>query len=388
MNLFVIDPTILFFALSFLSALSRLYKRQVIHKEIILPSILFLLISTLMITGLIFNVGNDYAYDKTVSFIIITGWSFFGAFFLTDSKDVKCSLKRYISTFLVLGLIMTTASFFNDQSSNFTAVFGSNYLALGKMAAITGLILFTYLVSRKIKLSKFILILILFILTVYVLLISGGRMPVISFLICLIVIIVSGLNITGMTLTSMTLTSIKIKKKSILFGMIGLVSLPFIINMLASTGNLFFQRFMLIFNGGGDSANSRYNHIQTAFRAFSDTNTLGLGSGGYMTYINSTDSRAYPHNILLESMAELGLLGLMLTLSLIVIAIFRYFKYHRVKNFYSITLFVLFLYSLLNAMTSGDFNDNRVLFFFIALLSMSRVLIKSEESNVLLMLKK
>lgn len=362
-----IDATLLFFGLSVLSALGRLYKNRNLHRSMMKPAFVYTFISTLMLISLFFADGNSYAFSKTMSFIVITGWSFFGVFLLVDKTNPKQSIQRFIGSFLFVGILMVFGTFFTEQQSlKFTSSFGSNYLALGKMAAIVGIILFSYLLLLANKRKAKVVAVSVFLVSVYTLLTSGGRMPVISFVICILLLLSLGIKFNGFEFKD-----IKIKKKTLVFSFSGLLFVPILINFMENNGNVFLSRLLSLFDDG----NSRSEHYNHAWNAFTESNLLGVGSGGYLPFTNSFGERAYPHNIILEFMAELGLIGLISFMLLLAIALVRYFKYfYNRHNFYSITILLLFIYSLLNAFTSGDFNDNRMLFFFIALLSMSQLL--------------
>lgn len=372
-----VDLTLVFFALSVLCAVSRIYKNPVVYKELFKPMYAYGIICLLMIASLIYSGGNAYAFDKTISFVVITGWSFVGVFLLTNRENPYISLKRYIGAFFVVGLVMIGNSLLVDDNTKFSTAFGSNYLALGKMAAITSLLTISYVFFLKPKRIKKIAALVLFAVSTYTLINTGGRMPVLSFVVCLIALLALGIRITGFDFQN-----IKMKKRTIVYSFVGFLSIPLLIKFLSSKGNLFLSRFLLLFNGGGDSALGRAEHYNTSFSALLDSYMLGVGSGGYLAYTGSLSTRAYPHNVLLETVAELGVIGLVSLLSLLLIGLLRYFKHFFYRdNFYSVVLLLMFIYSMLNALTSGDLNDNRLVFFFIALLCLSKVFKKHDEQS-------
>ncbi|MCK4358653.1 MAG: O-antigen ligase family protein [Candidatus Cloacimonetes bacterium] len=95
---------------------------------------------------------------------------------------------------------------------------------------------------------------------------------------------------------------------------------------------------------------------------------FGVGLGGFSYIITNRDIRAYPHNIFVEIILELGIIGLVL---FILPFLFLLNDFILTKNkineseygqiIFWIMLTVLFL---LNAQVSGDINDNRLLWFF------------------------
>lgn len=87
------------------------------------------------------------------------------------------------------------------------------------------------------------------------------------------------------------------------------------------------------------------------------------------------DVRLYPHNIILELAAENGFVGVFAFLAMIGLAFGKALPRLRfeegtakIANKYVTTAC---FFALLNAMVTGDLNDNRMLFAMIALLSVS-----------------
>ena len=90
------------------------------------------------------------------------------------------------------------------------------------------------------------------------------------------------------------------------------------------------------------------------------------------------DVRLYPHNLVLELGAENGLIGVLIFGALIIVTFaigLTFLK--REKGLARVVvryLLVVCCFSLLNAMVSGDINDNRILFTFVGLIGvMSRI---------------
>ena len=95
---------------------------------------------------------------------------------------------------------------------------------------------------------------------------------------------------------------------------------------------------------------------------------FGVGLGGFSYIITNRDIISYPHNIFVEIILELGLLGLILFILpfLFLLNDFILTKNKINENEYSQITFwiILTVLFLLNAQVSGDINDNRLLWFF------------------------
>ncbi|RNB87370.1 O-antigen ligase domain-containing protein [Brevibacillus fluminis] len=94
---------------------------------------------------------------------------------------------------------------------------------------------------------------------------------------------------------------------------------------------------------------------------------LGIGWGGFVEHINLWfgATKQYPHNIFLETLLEGGWL---VGLCLIIIPLLALFRiYRRATSMEARVLFALLFFFLTNAMVSGDINDNKEFFAFMAL---------------------
>jgi O-antigen ligase len=111
--------------------------------------------------------------------------------------------------------------------------------------------------------------------------------------------------------------------------------------------------------GAGVSSNGRSELWSQALSTFQAHQVMGIGTGGFAS-LNPTEM--YPHNLLLEVSAELGLLGLALLLGLLisggvvlVATCRRAVSRDRVRAALVLSLFVA---ALVNAMFSGDVSTN------------------------------
>jgi O-antigen ligase len=69
------------------------------------------------------------------------------------------------------------------------------------------------------------------------------------------------------------------------------------------------RRIVNGFTSVDDSGLSRFEHWDTAIRAFEDAPLVGGGIGSYAVFSRGTDMRWFPHSIVLETLAELGAFG-------------------------------------------------------------------------------
>ena len=115
---------------------------------------------------------------------------------------------------------------------------------------------------------------------------------------------------------------------------------------------------------------------------------FGVGIGNWQDYCNKTKpysllKHQYPHNLVLEVFAELGLIGgillLLLLLKSLYLTYFRMITTSNANEIYSL-LFYLQIFLFINSCFSGNLNDARLLFVVIAISLTKEPLIK--ENNV------
>src|SRR5262249_51348094 len=103
----------------------------------------------------------------------------------------------------------------------------------------------------------------------------------------------------------------------------------------------------------------------------------GLGIGGFAQWFYGVEQRGYPHNILLETGAELGLPGLVL-IAYLFWSPLRMFLASLHKpivrvvqevELIRITVFGFISFIWITTLSSGNLNDNRIVFTALALLT-------------------
>ena len=117
---------------------------------------------------------------------------------------------------------------------------------------------------------------------------------------------------------------------------------------------------------------------------------LGVGLGNWQVYANKIKpthllKHQYPHNLILEIFAELGIIsGILFLILLLKILFYNYKKMYLNKNnehsFYPL-LFYLQFYLIINSFFSGSLNDSRLLFVVMAMSLIEIPLILKAKKN-------
>lgn len=176
------------------------------------------------------------------------------------------------------------------------------------------------------------------------------------------------LVLTFLTFEFVRLPKIRFKKKLLYIGLISFLFSSILVFSLRSKILPLLQtsivRFRVLFKGGGKSTTERLDAMSFAItEAFSDFTTFAFGNGigSFGLLYMGNDGRAYPHNIFLEILFEVGLIGLILLLSIFLVVFYSGIKGNKL-------LFVLFFYCFINAMKSSSFTDLWVLFSIMGLI--------------------
>jgi O-antigen ligase len=127
-----------------------------------------------------------------------------------------------------------------------------------------------------------------------------------------------------------------------------------------------------------DASGEGYYRLQLfskAFAAWLEHPVLGHGIGSFSNIWANVDERLFPHNLILELLCELGLVGLLLFMAIPCAAYFVARGQFRSADVRLKALVIaLAAYAFTNTMTSGDIPDNRVIFMTIGLLCFRRTL--------------
>jgi len=360
-----IDITLLFLGLSVLVFLYQLIRNSfnlLVPRSFIWSAILFLLLGAIFIAGLLHTQSTHYGLDKTMRFIFLTGWAFFGAVFLVTDF---LSLKHFswavvaISTAMAIDALLS----YSIGQVAFVTAFGSNYIALARATGLGLLTIVALLLPAEQNIGVRFGLWFIATLNLFAVLASGARGPFMALVISLTLLFL--LSIHGFP---------RLKVDRFVFKL-GFVAL-FAAIILAVAGQELFPtlalRYQILLTEVGDSAATRLSFYQVVFDQWAKSPLWGVGTGQFSASVTGEDIRLYPHNIFLELAAETGLFGVLVFTTLVghsfikgLICLYKRKGSFRISCRY---LLVAFCFTLVNAMVSGDVNDNRILFCFIALL--------------------
>ena len=365
------DLTALSAALLVLNTLYNIFILRVkITKSQINSLIMLLLFYSWIIISLTYTPSEKYSFIKTINFATnIVAFSY-----IIFNKNLR------ILTFLRLNIIITIlfalwyigissnigSSSLNEVQLNVYRVF---YLSISYLLGIIFLIIST---NKNNIFSNKGNDFILSALVLGIMLMIRGRGPLLFSLLFLGIYLVIKIYKTRYIKTVFKIK--KIVRFSLTFVIFLVASFSIYINNQKKINTLVsftVGRVSLLFpkDGNidkmGESVTVRVDHFKKSIDLFNADffkSIFGYGIGSYGVITKGIDERSYPHNIFLEIIVELGLIGF------IIFLYYMYFNFFLIKNKnYYISNFVI-LYIFLNMFKSGSLIDFRVNFIFFAIL--------------------
>jgi len=338
------------FVLLIIILLSENYNKRHLRftppKEMLLPSVLVIV---MLLISSIYSANSFFGLLKIINLTIGLIPAIIGIYFITNNYKEHI-FRKVLDIYLVLGLlsiILITIFDLFDYTSIYTFSFMRwSHVIYGRF--ISSLALITLIVFITNKEQKYFIFFIAF-LTGTVL--SGYRAGVIGLVIISMLVFIFHFN----------------EKKRLYWNIIFLTALLISISFLLR--DELYQRYSSLINfiTVGDYSDGAINARLTSWKLcltiFLDNPILGAGFGSFnQPYINEAIGIQinYPHNIVIETMAELGIVGL--TLLLFIIS--KIFKNIQKNN----KLFIwYFIFALLLALFSKDLSTNTMLFCVLGL---------------------
>lgn len=358
----------LFMALSFVVFLYRTIKKGKIINEMFIPNVIFLLILMLMLVSLFYTPNKNFGQEKVFLYSTLTAWTYFGTVLLVENKNGLRKLFQGIIFYSVLTSLFSVIELFGGADGRIGIGGDNNVIGLARISGLGIIIvvgMYFYQSKKVYKKSLWFLILIVLLGS---LLGTASRGPLIALVISLVIFIPFSFKFS---IKKLTITYNKnIASIFMLFG-----GIAFILPILISKGyfDLIINRIRVMAMNGESIDSGRLTRFDTAIEMFLDSPIIGQGIGSFSHFYWGMDVIGYAHNIFLEFLSELGLLGLLLFMSLLSYAFYSFFNYSRYNKIKSeqLIIFISVIFLLINATVSGDINGNRLLFSFLALLSLT-----------------
>jgi O-antigen ligase len=346
--------------MSYHIARSRISLKQIMSW----PLLVYILLAVFWLMGVTYSSSRIYAFEKSTRFAFLTIIFFLAPIiFGSDIKNIKAINKLIVFNGIVVavGTILMPDIIYQytiTSTGGRSTFLAASPLSVGSLAGMGLVLVFFNVISVSknifIKMLNIIIIGLLF----WALIISGSRGPFVGvLLIWVLILIIRFRNLPKFTLPI------------ILVAVVVASSLAFI-----CLPEKYTSRITKTFRGKyelGVEALPRTERYSWVISRFMDRIIFGHGSGSFPVDRGGTDEHEHPHNIFLESIYELGIIGVLL-ISILLFQFFRrYFKINKLIKFHHLDpgnyelntkIFMVFLFLFIQALKSGDINDNRMLF--------------------------
>ncbi len=356
---FSIDPTVMLVLLQGVGVVLCLLRSG--FSTIVPPQRLFVgfaLLAGVMLFSLLLSDANPYAREKMVRFAFLTGTATVAP--IAVVRSVR-QFRRFLVTIIGLGVLMVLLGTVTGEG---LVAFGATHIATGRVVgfALIGM-LFFLLESWAVLPVRLFLIAGTGVLGLG-LLYSGSRGSLVAFAAALVV-------------TALAAVSIGRGWRRTMSGLVVLVVAVIVVSLVApAAAETMNHRMSDVFTRGRSvgSVLGRVRRAEEALELFRQHPVTGVGIGGFDAARGYSDALRgdYPHNIMLEVGCELGLLGVAALVFLVVSGVQLPIQalvraQSRRDLALAATVLASVVYFLVNAMFSGDLNDNRMLFATIGL---------------------
>ena len=322
----------------------------------------------MMIFSLTYTPNPAAGLDKTGRFLIFCGTAIFAPFLIFKSK---ASLRRFFLTLAALGLVVAMDSFSSLGGGQRLVSTGGDTIQLGHDAALAIVVIWYLLIPGKPMVWRVGLYGLVMVLCV-ALIGAGSRGPVVALSSCILFSLVVHKKL-GMQMKSLVLDLA-------LLVVMGLAVIPSVgipqssYDYLARLGDSDMHRFL----------GPREALMELGWKLMFQHPLTGVGIGGYPVLFRGVG--AWPHNMVLEIGAEMGIFSALIFCCLAVLAFREALRQLGNSNLAYNTLdalvFAFLMFEFIDSMNTGSINDNRSLWLAMALPFVLRTLRATEPSRL------
>ena len=340
-DIFFFDISILLSFILLIFFFNKLVKKNFriyLSQDVKIGFFLIIFFYLFILLSLIYSQSNYYKYEKLVSFSLSCLLYFFPLVYS------GFNLNKFLDSFLKISILIISLYHlvnFLDYDRNYN----TTYLKTAYLSGLN-LLLYIFIYNKKNMLISFYFL--------FSLLITGSRGALVSF------ILISFIGFKKIYINF--IINIFIKLKLIFF----LLILFLVVFLYYDEIFLLFQRtiarslILYEFDLNSPNFKTRFMHINIVFENLKDFIFFGVGFGGYGISFLDDDSRRYPHNIFLEILIELGIIGIIFYLLFVIYNFYILFKYKP-------NICYILLYLLIAAQFSGTFAEMRLFYGFLAI---------------------
>jgi O-antigen ligase len=300
----------------------------------------------LMFASLTYTPDLGAGLEKTLRFVFLTLLGAISPFLLVDTPE---KIRRFLAGLVVGGVLMSINSFFMLGGENRLTAPSGETTALGFSAGLALVIIWALWFPRMTLPRRFLFYPFIAVLVV-ALIGSGGRFANVGTAVCV-----------GLSLLFYPKLVVDL---AVMFGA-AIAALPFVRIPAASLD------YLASLAHPHQAFGTRTDLMEFGLRTFLDHPLFGVGIQGYRYVTPNPLTYNFPHNLLLELGAELGVFAVLAFLGLLLCsyrAMFRVLRdgYSENAALYR-TVFLMLILTCMDASVSGEMNNDRLLFFAISM---------------------
>ncbi len=366
---FPVDPTVLFLVASMAIGLILLFQEKIYLPGTYALGIWVVFIVYLWIS-MVWGVGRSYGREKVMLATVMNTWCLIaGAMIMANSRERVSRFMRLVIMFAFwLGIEALIAWSKQGFRGRILINNGDSYLGFGRVCGLGAIIACAFWATRKGLDFTRIGLMALLGMFMLVLLIGGGRGPLIAGIVPMLLIAVIGWRVSRSG--RVRVMKMQIPILIALVGIIGVIVYSFT-SPDADLGALAtLNRFRGIVSGDLESHSDlrRSLNLENAILGISRAPIFGHGIGSWPIIVNNSDYQDHPHNMILEILYESGLVGLAIV-ACVFIVLTRKINVHRLRTDPLLLAAAMMSVNVfMNAMTSGDLPENRQVFAMLGLL--------------------
>lgn len=338
---------------------------------------LLVLFFVLFVPGLFFSEVSGFALDKMARFFTLTLLAALAPFFIITDRD---SVRRLVNSLALLSFLLVGDAlykfFFDPREWLRLTGLSSNTIGLGLHAGFAAIWLLMLWVEKRLWVGTAIVGTAAMAVTLVA---AGSRGPILAVCLAIVAMVVAfGRRVSRM-------------RSRAAFGALLLLAAGLFFAPVAPVNSK--TRLQQFFGGEFDaSATIRQDLYEVSLPAVGRS-PLGIGLGGFyedpelggsIEQPGSDLGAPYPHNLVLETGIEGGWLAMLWLLFLFKVSLERTARFGRtdVTNLSARLSFGFLVYLIAEAMVSGDLNDQRLMFAFMAVALSSMALARNEGEPV------
>ncbi len=376
-----VDLTVLTWLLSLIFTTAwvvRLRGRTMVSPSFPWIMALFLGLAASVTIGMLHTPASTAALEKFGRFLAFTAWAFVGGAVLVGRPRF---VTRFCFVFLILAILMAvdgTFRWIHMDTPGFVTSLGATQTSYGRISG-TGLIMVIGLALPSSRLLSRVALWGLAGWLLWGLFVAGVRGPLLSCSVALAVLAILGMRWSAPGRLQFD------RVAATVMNLAGAGVIATIFFTARGWTTVMFHRLALLTSSGGDSVWQRLDFLRVALERWNESLWLGIGTAGFGILYYGQNTRAYPHNLLVEIGSENGLLGLTALSALFAGCLYCAWRACRGPLEAGTVAPRMFLaaaiFHIMNAMVSGDLNDGRVMFAFLGIAASAEAVGRSAASR-------